>query len=82
MQRHGLVEIGLLCAHTQRDRGHLHNFGGVRPDDVHADDPVARLLDNELHQHALVAAGEDCFHWAEAALIDLHIAVPGSRFVL
>ena len=73
MKRHGRVEIGLLHAHAQRNGEDLRHLGGVRPKDVTAEHEVGASVDDEFHQHPLIAPGQHIFQRAEAGLIDVDL---------
>src|SRR6476620_8965962 len=82
MERHGHVELHLGRAHLERDRRHLHDLGGVRPEDVEAEHLVGRHVDHELHQHFLIAAGERVSERPEDDLVDVdHVTHLARRFL-
>jgi hypothetical protein len=62
---HGGVELGLGGARLHGDGQALDQLGRVVAHHVHADHPVGRGLDDQLHEGALLAAGERVLHRRE-----------------
>src|SRR5262245_25315697 len=73
MERHRRVELRLGHAELERDRRHLRDLGGVGPEQVAAEHPVGFGIDDELHQHLLVAAANHGFERPEPRLVDVDL---------
>ena len=82
VQRHGRVEVRLGGAEPQGDGRHLDDLGCVLAEHVAADDLADSAVDDELHEHALVAPRQRRLHRAERGLVDVELAAALSRQML
>ncbi len=74
MHRHGGVEVGLRGAHLDRNGEKLRHLAGARPEHMRAEHDVGVGIDDELHQHAVGAAGQRALQRAEGGLVDVEVA--------
>src|SRR5262245_4212490 len=82
MQRHSGIKIRFRGLQTQGDGGHLHDLGGVRPQYMAAHYPIAGRIDEELHQHPLVAPRQRMLQGLEVRLIHVELGYQLARDML
>src|SRR5262245_31415317 len=82
MERHGGVELRLGHAELERHRRHLRDLGGVGSEHVATEHPVRFGIDDELHQHLLVAAADHGFERPEPRLVNIDFGEDRARRVL
>src|SRR5262249_37472527 len=68
-----LVELPLGGAAFDGNREALDDLRCIRSQHVAAEHPVAARVDDELHQGALLAAGQRVFHRLEARYVDMDL---------
>ena len=78
MDADGLVELRLGGAELHRDR-HPGSLAGVRADHVRADHALARPVDHQLHEGALLLVRHGELEAAERRLVDVDRAVALAR---
>src|SRR3546814_962770 len=79
MDADGGVELRLGGPAFQRDRDALKNLARIRPNHVAADDAVARIVDDQLHQGLLGVSAEGVAERGEGVDEDLHIFATFAR---